>query len=150
SFGTPNNAAGPPFVPGGPQLYRLTDYMGSVKLTSTLTKNVVNEVKMTFSRTRSPAVGQGTPAAASVGMTSADPFFPEPPEIDVLGPLGTFRFPGNYQSDFVTKKVTYQWLDNISWTHGKQTTRAGVFINTQNNVRDDTGSSRGKITIQTF
>jgi len=150
SFGTPTSNAGTPFVPGGSQLYRLGDYIGSIRLTSILTPNVANEVRMTYSRTRSPAIGPGIPLAASVGMTPADPLFAELPEINILGSLGTFRFPGNYQSDFTTKKVTYQWSDNVSWTHGKHKTRAGMFFNTQYNERDDTGSSRGKITIQNF
>lgn len=150
SFGTPNSNAGTPFVPGGPQLYILSDYISSIRLTSILTSNVVNEAKMTYSRTRSPAIGPGIPLASTVGMTPADPLFAELPEIDILGSMGTFRFPGNYQSDFTTKKVTYQWADNLSWIHGKQTTRMGVFINTQFNERDDTGSSRGKIVFQNF
>jgi hypothetical protein len=141
---------GPPFVPGGPHGFRPRDYVTSLKLTSILTSNVVNEVWAAFTQEDSVGDSRGIPSAASVGITPVDPFFPEPPEIEVLGSLGTFRFLGNFQSDSTSKTVTYQGADNISWAHGKQTTRMGVFADTQFNGRDDTGSAKGKIVVQNF
>src|SRR6266853_1710598 len=83
-------------------------------------------------------------------ITSLARFFPVPPEIQVLGSLGTFRFLGNMASDTLTKTVTYQWADNISWSHGKHTLRMGVFGDTQSNFEDNTGAAKGKIVFQNF
>ena len=44
-------------------------------------------------RCRAPT-GDNTPSAASLGMTAADRLFAEPPEMTVLGPLGSFRLFG--------------------------------------------------------
>jgi len=46
--------------------------------------------------------------------------------------------------------VTYQWADNFSWSHGKHTTRMGVFGDTQFNFDDNTGGAKGKIVFQNF
>src|SRR5690349_20066806 len=50
----------------------------------------------------------------------------------------------------MTQTVTYQWADNISWSHGKHTTRMGVFGDTQSSFDDNTGAAKGKIVVQNF
>ena len=141
---------GPQFVPGSPHGFRPRDYIASLKLTSILTSNIVNEAWAAYTEDDAVGDSRGVPPAASVGVTPLDQFFPMPPEIQVLGPLGTFRFLGNMASDTLTKTVTYQWADNISWSHGKHTTRMGVFGDTQSNFEDNTGAAKGKIVFQNF
>jgi hypothetical protein len=141
---------GPQFVPGSPHGFRPRDYVASVKLTSILTSNIVNEAWAAYTVDDAVGDSQGIPPAASLGMTPLDQFFPVPPEIQVLGGLGTFRFLGNMASDTLTKTVTYQWADNFSWSHGKHTTRIGVFGDTQSNFEDNTGGAKGKIVVQNF
>ena len=141
---------GPQFVPGSPHGFRPRDYVVSLKLTSILTSNVVNEAWAAYTQDDSVGDSRGVPSAASVGMTPLDQFFAMPPEIQVLGPLGSFRFLGNFASDSTSKTTTYQWADNISWSHGKHTTRLGVFADTQYNFEDDTGAAKGKIVVQSF
>lgn len=141
---------GPQFVPGSPHGYAPRDIVTSVKLTSTLSSNVVNEAWMAFTQNISPGDGRGVPSAASVGITPMDPFFPEPPEIQILGSLGTFRFLGNFASDSLSKTVDYQWADNLSWTHGKHTTRFGGYVDTQSNFDQAPGLTKGKIVFQNF
>ncbi|HXP82747.1 MAG TPA: carboxypeptidase-like regulatory domain-containing protein [Verrucomicrobiae bacterium] len=141
---------GPQFVPGSPHGFRPRDYIASLKLTSILTSNIVNEAWAAYTEDDAVGDSRGVPPAASVGVTPLDQFFPVPPEIQVLGPLGSFRFLGNMASDTLTKTVTYQWADNISWSHGKHTTRMGVFGDTQSNFEDNTGAAKGKIVVQNF
>jgi len=141
---------GPQAVPGAPHSFNPTDYVASLKLTSTLTSNLVNEFVFGFSNDHTIQNGQGVPAANVVGMTPVDPLWNQPPEIDILGSLGTFRFLGNIQDDGTVQNRTYQVADNLSWSHGKHTVRTGGFFDTQLNGRDETGAAKGKIIIQNF
>ena len=77
-------------------------------------------------------------------MTPADRFFDQPPEMSVLGPLGSFRVFGTLGNDFATENQYYSWTDNLAWVHGSHKTRAGGFFLTQTNWRDDPGAARGK------
>jgi hypothetical protein len=152
TFGSPGGYPGPPIVPGWgtPQALAAWDFAGSVKLTSTLTPNTVNEAVMAYTKNHTDAVGVDTPSAASAGMTPVDPLFPQVPEISVLGPLGTFRLFGTNPNDNHFDTETYAWSDTLSWVHGKHRLRTGGYFLTQYNGRADTGGARGKITFQTF
>jgi hypothetical protein len=101
TFGSPGGYPGAPIVPGfgAPQALAATDIATSVRLTTQATTNVVNEAVATFTRNRSDTDGVGTPAASQFGMTPADPLFPHPPEITVLGPMGSFRLFGSDPND---------------------------------------------------
>ena len=152
SFGSPGGYPGAPVVPGwgASQALQATDVATSLKLTSTLTANVVNEATMAFTRNNTDAVAVDTPLAADFGMTAVDPLFAKPPEITVLGPMGTFRLFGTNPNDNHFQTVTYSWADNLSWVRGKQRIRVGGYYLTQYNGRADTGGARGKIVFQTF
>ena len=152
SFGSPSGYPGTATVAGEgtPQALWARDYVTSVNLNSVLTKNIVNESRISFTRSTQGAQGVDTPTANSLGMTPADRFFDQPPEINVLGPLGSFRVFGNIGNDFLTKNKYYSWADNLSWAHGRQTLRAGAIALTQTNWRSDDGAARGKLYFQTF
>ena len=152
SFGSPGGYPGAAIVPGwgASQALTATDVATSLKLTSTLTANVVNEAGGTYTRNRSDTNGVDTPSADSVGMTAVDPLFPQPPEITVLGPMGTFRLFGSNPNDNHFNTSTYSFSDNVSWVRGKHRVRTGGYFLTQDNGRADTGGARGKVTFQTF
>ncbi len=152
SFGSPGGYPGAPVVPGwgASQALTATDVATSLKLTSSLSANVVNEANMAFTRNRTDTDGVDTPSAASLGMTPVDPLFPQPPEVTVLGPLGTFRLFGTNPNDNHFQTVTYSWADNLSWVHAQHRIRTGGTFLTQYNGRADTGGARGKISFQTF
>ncbi|MCX6632479.1 MAG: hypothetical protein NTW28_33155 [Candidatus Solibacter sp.] len=152
SFGSPQGYPGAPMVQGQgtPQALTARDYVASLYLTSSLNKALVNEARMSFTRGLQIAHGEGTPAATVLGMTAADRFFDQPPEMTVLGPLGSFRVFGTLGNDFGTENRYYSWADNLAWVHGNHKTRAGGFFLTQTNFRDDPGAARGRITFQTF
>ena len=152
TFGSPQGYPGTPILPGQgtPQALNARDYVASLSLTSATAKTLVNEGRMSFTRSTQQAHGDGTPTATSLGMTPANRFFDQPPETTVLGPLGSFRLFGNFGNDFATENKYYSWTDNLSWVHGRHKTRAGGFFFTQYNWRDDLGNARGKLFFQTF
>jgi hypothetical protein len=152
TFGSPQGYPGAPMVPGPgtPQALGARDYVVSVNLSSVLTKSLVNESRISLTRSVQSATGDNTPSAASLGMTAADKLFAEPPEITVLGPLGSFRLFGTPGNDFATANKYYSWSDTLSWVHGKQTLRFGAFFLVQDNWRNDDGTARGRLYFQTF
>jgi hypothetical protein len=83
-------------------------------------------------------------------MTPADRFFDQPPEMSILGPLGSFRVFGTPGNDFATENQYYSWSDNLAWVHSRNKTRAGGFFLIQSNGRDDPGVARGRLYFQTF
>jgi hypothetical protein len=152
TFGSPGGYPGAPIVPGfgAPQALAATDVATSLRLTTQVSANTVNEAAMTFTRNRTDTHAVGMPSASKVGMTPVDPLFPEPPEITVLGPMGSFRLFGSDPNDNHFETRTYSWGDNVSWVHGNQRLRGGGFFLDQYNGRSDTGGARGKIVFQTF
>lgn len=152
TFGSPGGYPGAPIVPGfgAAQALAANDVATSLRLTTQASANTVNEAVMSFTRNRTDTDGVDTPAASDVGMTAVDPLFPKPPEITVLGPMGSFRLFGSNPNDNHNETRTWSWADNLSWVHGKQRLRFGGFFLNQSNSRADTGGARGKITFQTF
>ena len=152
TFGSPQGYPGTPMVPGQgtPQALAAHDYVASLNLTSAFRKTLVNEARMSLTRSTQSAHGDGTPSASALGMTPADRFFDQPPEMSILGPLGSFRVFGTPGNDFATENKYYSWTDNLAWTHGSHRTRAGGFFLVQNSDRDDPGAARGRLVFQTF
>ncbi len=152
SLGAPGGATLTPVIPGAgaPQALHARDTVISLKLGSVLSQSVVNEARIAYTRTRQTAKGVGTPTAESVGMTPVDPLFPHPPEVTMLGPMGTFRFFGNGANDFSTRIGVGSLADNLSRVRGRHTLRMGGLGQLQHNARLDTGAARGRISFQTF
>ena len=152
TFGSPQGYPGTPILPGPgtPQALGARDTVASLNVTSAFRKSLVNEARMSFTRSIQSAHGDATPAATSFGMTPANRFFDQPPETTILGPLGSFRLFGTFGNDFATRNQYYSWTDNVSWVHGRHKTRAGGVFFTQYNFRDDLGNARGRLYFQTF
>ena len=109
---------------GASQALSAADIATSLRSTTQLAANTVNEAVMTFTRNRSDTNGVGTPGAAEFGMTAVDPLFAKPPEITVLGPMGSFRLFGSDPNDNHFQTRTMSGGDNVSWVRGKQRLRA--------------------------
>ncbi len=152
TFGSPSGYPGAPMVPGEgtPQGLNAQDYVVSVGGTSGLTTHLVNEARVGFTRTPQAAWGIDVPSAASLGIKPADRFVDQPPETTILGPLGSFRLFGTLGNDFSTRNQYVSLTDNLSWVHGRQRIRTGVFFLAQSNWRDDLGTARGRMVFQTF
>jgi hypothetical protein len=140
--------------PGTPINARYTNYVGQLRLVSVLTSNFVNDARFSFHRdienntdpttTQScngsttfnviPLVNNGEPCP----LTTTPPNstiakkFPETnllPMLDILGilsPSGAWSQGGNFSMISSNFNNTFQWADQISWTHGKHTLRAGA------------------------
>jgi hypothetical protein len=152
SLGAPGGATVTPVLPGAgsPQALHAQDAAVSLKLTSLLTAKIANEARFAFTHSFQAAVGVGTPTADSFGMTPVDPLFPYPPEVTMLGSMGTFRFFGNGANDFSMSTNTYASTNTLSVTHGRHNARVGGIFLLQDNNRLDTGYARGKVTFETF
>jgi hypothetical protein len=152
TFGSPGGYPGAPVVPGfgAPQALKAADVATSARLTTQATPSIVNEGVAAFTRNRTDTDGVGTPLAAEVAMAAVDPLFPHPPEITVLGPMGSFRLFGSMPNDNHFETRTWTLADNAVWVRGRSRLRAGGMFLNQYNGRADTGGARGKITFQTF
>src|SRR5207253_9301154 len=64
-------------------------------------------------------------------------------------PLGDFQA-GNVYSDFLNYSKTYSWADTFSWTHGRHTTRTGVFALTETLESSNIALTRGRLAFQNF
>jgi hypothetical protein len=138
-----------PPTPGFPVIVDDTNYITSIQVNSVLTTNIANEARMTFTDNRSDPTVTGLPTAASVGMTPANVLSSQLPDIIMRGSLGGFQA-GNVYSEFLNRSKTYSWADTLSWTHGRHTTRAGVFALTQPLESSNIGLARGRLAFQNF
>jgi hypothetical protein len=144
SFSPTNN------VPGSPVAIKFTDENARLTFTSVLTNNFVNEVRASYVRDNTFTVGLGIPSAASLGITPVDKFFPEPPAFVFGGSLGSFSLLGTTGNDWFAINDTFQFGDQISWVHGKQTIRAGGVIERNYWHLDGNGRARGIVTFGNF
>src|ERR1700716_3349748 len=82
-------------------------------------------------------------------MTPANVLSPLFPDITMQGSLGGFQA-GNVYSDFLNHGKIYSWADTLSWTHGRHTTRAGMFALVQPLESSNIGLARGRLAFKNF
>lgn len=139
--------------PGTPINAHYTNHIGQLKLISVLKSNFVNEARFSFHRDIEnntdpttlqacsvsntaniiPLVNDGQPCPLTTTPPNSDiaARFPEvtlAPMLDILGiasPSGPWSQGGNFAMISSNFNNTFQWADSISWTHGRQTIRAG-------------------------
>jgi hypothetical protein len=132
-------------MPGVPGAVRVpTEYVVG-KLTSSLTNNLVNEARFSLQRQVAFSINEMPFTDTQVGITPINPAFNILNTTTVSG-LFTWQSPGPSGS-FVT---TWEAADQLSWSHGKHTIRAGFEIerDRQNYHLDSLGV--GNLTFQTF
>lgn len=138
--------------PGAPINGHYINHVGQLKLTSVLSGSLVNEARFSFHRDIEnntdptpvlscdlsstanviPLVNNGAPCPlVSTGTNGAlAKEFPEMNVIPILDNVAIFGGApwsqgGNFAMISTNFINTYQWADQISWTHGKQTIRGG-------------------------
>jgi hypothetical protein len=117
------------------------------KLTTTVTNNLVNEVRFSDYYIRASIDSNDPITASSVGTQTAAPYFDLMP---VVAFNGLFTFGGSTVDVARAPQLYYEWADQISWVHGKHTIRAGYdqqYVNWSQNVPS---FNRGTLTFQTF
>ncbi len=113
--------ANPTALPGTPITLLFANTDAVLKLTTLATNTFVNEARISFQRNFQQGT-DGTPwSAQQVGMT---PMLPSVTQIAPLTVTGAFSMFGSVYPTFSTTNQ-YQAADQISWTHGKHTVRAG-------------------------
>jgi Carboxypeptidase regulatory-like domain len=132
-------------MPGSPETVKFNDHTGTLKLTSILTGNLVNEARFTFWRNQASfqdpntVTACGLPNGASIiplinnGQPCPAVAFPYAeakviPIIDVLGIFGQSGgtgIGGNFASTTMNVQNTFQAGDQVSWNRGKQSLRLG-------------------------
>jgi hypothetical protein len=140
SFLSPNSA-----MPGSPENVRFHDHTGTLKLTSILTGNLVNEARFTFWRNQSdfrdpntvkacdlpngatiiPLINNGQPCPAVAFPYEEATVIPIIDILGVFGQSGGTGIGGNFASTTMNVQNTFQAADQVSWSHGKQSLRMG-------------------------
>ena len=142
---SPFTAAGQP--PNGGNKGLSGNNLYNVKWTSLLTSNFVNEARFSSYYIRSSLRSLVPVEVSSVGLTPSNPTSNLMPVVSITGLFSNF---GSATDGTKTPQTTYEWADQISWTHGRHTIRAGY--NQQHVLWDicSCGKIRGSLTFQTW
>lgn len=136
------------YLPGEPQTNFYSNHNAVVRLSSILSNSFTNQATIAFQRNL--GMNSDTPAAsaapAALGMTPAFAGEKYPPGIWTLVD-GVHLFDAFSPSHEITNQFHYS--DQIAWTHGRHTIRAGFqYQRTQYNVT--AGAARGFLLMGTF
>lgn len=119
----------------------------SLKLASTIHPTLVNELHFGFTRNFGTLNTVTPNITKEMGMTPANP---DVNTLPVIGVNGLFSLGGGWNDGFVTATNTFIISDQISWTHGPHTVRAGIEWQKIQYNFDLPGGHRGSISIQSF
>ena len=123
SFGVQNASFAGTNLPGSPVTTTKHDHQAVLKThASLITPNFVNEARISFQRFVTIDTELTQLTNSSVGITDLDP------SNDVLSYLtitGFFSLGSHYFFGGTFPDNQYEWADQISWTHGKHSVRAG-------------------------
>ncbi|MGH9717252.1 MAG: TonB-dependent receptor [Candidatus Acidiferrales bacterium] len=157
-------------MPGAPADSNYSNDVGTLRLTSVLTSNLVNEARFSLDRKVTvatdawdlsacdvgmiPSINNGAPCPAVSGA-NADMY--KVPAVSVAGVpvsgfpnVGTFSFGGNTSSDAYMVINSFQGADQVSWNHGRQSIRAGFEADRTQWFYNSPGLNRGALSFNTF
>jgi hypothetical protein len=138
TLNTPGNGVTPTF----------NSQVAVLKLTSAISSHLLNEALVAYIRNTGRLQTQANLRYDQIGMTApSDPTYPLMPIVSVTGYFNL----GGVNNDVSMSAVnTFEVSDQISWTHGKQSIRAG-FMGEKNQFNfDDPNNKRGSIGFLTF
>jgi Carboxypeptidase regulatory-like domain len=133
--------------PGGGALSLSGSQLEAAKLTTVITPRLINEARFSlfYLRASNNTTDQVTPS--SIGLTPVAPSFNVMPIVTVTG---LFSIGGGATDGSHAPQQTYEYSDQLSWTHGRHTIRAGLDIQRIAYNIDVTGIGRGGVTFNTF
>jgi hypothetical protein len=143
-------------VPGHPILVNKFNHAALLRLTSVLTPNLVNEARISYQRNNTIASVSSPFTDSSVGITSLTAAGGVSPVYDALSYFGVgsgsggFSFGPQYLFNGKFPENQYEWADQISWTHGKHTFRAGFEAERVQLSRSYFGLMAGAPTFSSF
>lgn len=144
-FNTPIGGA----LPGAPELSQYSNTNAVLKLTTIVTNTLVNEARGSFQRLFSTA-SDSLPAGwtpSNLGITPIVPSQTQGPPISFL--INNFGVGGFLEPTF-SPTNQFQYQDQISWSHGKHTIRAGFEIEKAQWNLDFAGLERGWLFMGSF
>jgi hypothetical protein len=135
-------------TPGNGVTTVFNDQVSLLKLTSAVSPHFLNEALAGYIRSSGHLQTESTLTAQQIGMTApSDPSYPLYPVTSVTGYF-SLGGGGNDESSSVVN--TFEIDDQISWTHGKQSVRAG-FLGEKNQFDfNDPEQKRGSLSFTTF
>jgi hypothetical protein len=144
-----------PCLPDNPGTTYYKNQYINLKLTTLVSNNLVNEARLSVQQAYADLTNAGPFSNGQVGITSIYPGFLYTPGND---PLGTIIVKGNANFQFgaglslSNSKHTSTWeaSDQISWSHGKHTIRAGFEIERDRINWNQAGVNIINLTFNTF
>jgi hypothetical protein len=111
-------------LPGAPSLLGFSNHDAVLKLTSLVTNTIVNEARISYQRNLSTGNAAAPPGSDNsiLGITPMTPGVTKPPGI--ISIAGGFTMLGIFGPTYSVTNQT-EFSDQISWSHGKHTIRAG-------------------------
>lgn len=111
-------------LPGAPSLLQFSNTDAVLKLTSLVSNNLVNEGRLSFQRNFSASNAAAPPGSDNsvLGITPMTPGVTKPPGI--ISIAGGYTMLGVFGPTFSPTNQT-EIADQISWSHGRHTIRAG-------------------------
>jgi Carboxypeptidase regulatory-like domain/TonB dependent receptor len=149
-FGRQNNGFGAlsGTLPGSGQAPITGNHVATVRLTSTFTPSLVNEARFTYYHLRAGVDTTDPLTAPEVGIAPPAPWFPTLSPLTFVSP--SFVFGGSTVDGARQPQTYYSWSDQISWSHGRHSIRAGFEGQHVNWLSIGYSSDRGSLTFQTF
>jgi carboxypeptidase family protein len=112
-------------LPGTPKFLYYSNTYSVLKLTSIVTNNLVNEARASYSYTEAVNLDKmplGAQTSAEIGQTPISATSAHPPQLIFI--IGGYTAFGNLDP-LNSPTHLYQYADQVSWSHGKHTIRAG-------------------------
>ena len=112
-------------LPGTPKFLYYSNTYSVLKLTSIVTNNLVNEARASYSYTEAVNLDKmplGAQTSADIGQTPISSTSAHPPQLIFI--IGGYTAFGNLDP-LNSPTHLYQFADQVSWSHGKHTIRAG-------------------------
>jgi hypothetical protein len=112
-------------LPGTPKSLYYSNTYSVLKLTSIVTNNLVNEARASYSYTEAVNLDKmplGAQTSAQIGQTPISATSAHPPQLIFI--IGGYTAFGNLDP-LNSPTHLYQYADQVSWSHGKHTIRAG-------------------------
>ncbi len=134
-------------LPGGPGAQQFPTQYGVAKLTSILSNNVVNEARFSLQRVYVDFQNQVPFTDTQVGIA---PIIPTFNALDTTVITGLMQWGGVGQLSTNRRYIGWELADQVSWSHGKHTIRAGFEFERDLVNWHFPGAAIGNLTFQTF
>jgi hypothetical protein len=134
-------------LPGGPGTVQFISQYIVGKLTSTLTPNLVNEARISIQRINNNEQNLIPFTDTQVGIAPVIPSFNV---LNTMTVSGLMTWGGQLGLASVKEVTSWEAADQISWSHGKHTIRAGFEYERDRNNWQFPGLAEGSMTFQTF